>query len=173
MTNPKATCPFAATVVRFIAYAVKADFEYHPEAGAPFQQYLFHFRFESPNPFSARASAIREIRRIKCIMDQGLSDPDAKYQYEGIKLWLEYEISLPCGEISPETKKLYLLDGEIGSREVILQRLSNEEFLLDTMGNSFIRGSIVGSDGQEYSALVDELFDGLSEIEGDLIQKPW
>lgn len=164
MSNPTSTCPFAATTVRFNAYAVKADFEYRPEAGAPSQQYLIHFRFESPNPFSARASAIREIRRIKCIMDQGMSDPDTKYQYEGIKLWLEYEISHPCSEISPETKKLYLLDGEICTRADFLQHLSSEEFLLDVMGFPFVRADMEVDDEQEYAALVDELLCGLVEI---------
>ncbi len=70
----------------------------------------------------------------------------AKYQYEGIKLWLEYEIRQPRSEIIPEIKKLCLLDGKIGSREVVLQRLFCEEFLLDVMGFSFVQGIFDGED---------------------------
>lgn len=169
MSKPNATCPFAATIACFNAYVLKADFEYRSESGAPATQYLYHFRFESPNPFSARARAIREIRRIKGLLDQGLHSTDAKCNYEGISLWLEFQISQPCGEISPETKKLYLLDGEIGTREDVLQRLSSEEFLLDVMGFTFVRSDIGGNNEQNYCELVDELFDGLIELDKNFI----
>lgn len=165
MSNPNPTCPFEAKIIRFNAYVVSADFEYRPDSGAPAKQHLIHSRYESPNPFSARARAIREIRRIKGLLDQGLHSADVKYNYEGISLWLEYEISQPCGEILPEIKKLYLLDGEIDTRDNLLQRLSNEEFLLDAAGFSFVRGIVDGDDGQDYATMVDDLFDGLVEIQ--------
>jgi len=170
MSNHTSTCPYAATSVCFIAYVIEANFEYCPDSGAPAKQHLIHYRFESPNPFSARASAIREIRRIKGLLDQGLHCTDAKYNYEGISLWLEYEISQPCGEILPEIKKLCLLDGDIGTGEVVLQRLSSEEFLLDVMGFSFVRADIDSVDVQDYCELVDGLFDGLVELDKNFIQ---
>lgn len=165
MSNPNPTCPFAATTVRFIAYVVKADFEFRPDSGAPAKQHIIKSRYESPNPFSARANAIREVRRIKSQLDQGLDDSGTKYQYEGIRLWLEYQIEQPCSDTSPEINKLYLLDSEIGTRDDVLQRLSSEEFLLDVMGFTFVRGIFNGKDGQEYSEMVDELLDGLVEIQ--------
>lgn len=93
MPNCSYTCPFAATTISFNAYVITTDFEYIPDSGEPAKQIQIHYRFECPQAFIARASAIREVRRIKCIMEKGLPDPDAKYQYEGIELWMEYQIA--------------------------------------------------------------------------------
>lgn len=164
MSNPNLTCPFAVTTVCFVAYVVKADFDSCADSSAPVKQHVIHYRFESPNPFSARAGALREVRRIKSKLDRGLVDPDTKYQYQGIRLWLEYQISQPCSDTATEIKRTYLLDGNIGTRDNVLQRLSNEEFLLDVMGFSFVRGISDGDDGQDYSEMVDKLFNGLMEI---------
>ena len=150
--------------VQFNAYAVCADFEYRLDPEVPASQHVIQSRFESPNPFSARASAIQEIRRIKSFLDQDKPDPEARYQYEGTRLWMEYQIIHPCSEVAPELRKLYLLDGKIGTVDNLLQRLSSEEFLLDVMGYTFIRGIADTNDGKVYSEMVDDLLNGLVEL---------
>ena len=162
MANHSSTCPYkAATTVKFNAYVVEADFEYAPDSGAPNVQHLMQFRYENPNPFLARASAIRKIRKIKLSFDQ----LDEKYQYQGVSLWLEYQIGHACSCKVPEIKKLYLLDGEIGTREDLIQRFSGEEFLLDIMDYSFVCVDPEGSGELEYAEVVDSLFDGLKELD--------
>jgi len=161
MVNHSTTCPYkAATTVKFNAYVVEADFEYAPDSGAPNVQHLMQFRYENPNPFFARAKAIRKIRKIKLAFDQ----PDEKYEYEGISVWLEYSVSTNFRNSKPEIKKLHLLDGENCSREVLFQRFSAEEFLLDVMDYSFVCVDPESSEEFEYAELVDSMFDGLADL---------
>ncbi len=161
MSNQSSSFPYAATTVKFVAYVVEADFEYKPDSGAPNVQHLMQFRYENPNPFLARAKAIRKIRKIKLALDH----PDEKYQYEGISMWLEYSVSPKCRNSKPEIQKLYLLNGEIGTLEDLIQRFSAEEFLLDVMGYSFVCVDPEGCEELDYAKLIDQLFDGIKELD--------
>jgi hypothetical protein len=113
-------------------------------------------------------SAIQAIKGIKSKLDKGLACSNKPYQYESLKLWLEYQIEHPSGNSKPEIRKLYLLDGEIGTLEEIQNRLESEEFLLDKMGYCFARADIDTEKVQEYSDLVDQLFDGLIGLDNNL-----
>lgn len=162
IVNHSSTCPYkAATTVKFNAYCVEADFEYASDSGAPNLQHLLQFRYENPNPFLARASAIRKIRKIGLALDQ----PDSKYNFESVSLWMEYSVSPKCRISKPEIKKLYLLNGEIGTREDLLQRFSGEEFLLDVMGYNFVCVDLEGNEEVDFVGVVDLMFDGLRELD--------
>jgi hypothetical protein len=162
MQNNCSHQPIQATSVSFVAYVFTAEYEYQPDPNTPpkvIQKY--RYRYENPNPFIARRSAIQAIRRIKSNLDKGLACSNKPYQYESIKLWLEYQVEHPCENSKPEIRKLCLLDGEIGTFEEIQNRLESEEFLLDKMGFSFVRADIDTEKVLDYSDMVDQLFDGL------------
>ena len=161
MKNKCSHCQIPVTIVSFVAYFFSAEFEYQPDSNTSPKVIQKYYRYENPNPFIARSNAIQAIRGIKSKLDKGLACLDKPYQYESIKLWFEYQVEHPSGISKPEIRKLYLLDGEIGTLEEIQNRLEGEEFMLDKMGFSFARAEIQVDAEMEYSDLVDQLFDGL------------
>lgn len=165
MPHSRLSCPYAATTVRFKAYVATFDYEHIPDCGAPNIKHLMKFRFEDQNPFLARTKALSKIRKIKWALDQVEDDPNEKFQYQGVKLWMEYQIEQPFINSEPEIRFITLLDGETGTIEDLRQRLSSEEFLLDVLGFSFVSVDIEANDKLEYSQLVDTLFDGLVALE--------
>ena len=161
MSNNYSLYPIPAKPVSFIAYAFSTKFAYQPDSGNSPKVIQKYYRYKNPNPFIARRGAIGAVRGMKTKLDKGLACSNKPYQYESLKLWLEYQIEHPSGNRKPEIRKLYLLDGEIGTLEEIQNRLEAEEFLLDKMGYCFIRADINQDEELEYSELVDQLFDGL------------
>jgi hypothetical protein len=168
MTNSCSQYPIPATIVRFRAYVLIAEFECHPSSGVT-KEKLIHNRYESYNPFSARRSAIRDLRRIKTLLDKDMPESESRYNYEGVSLYFEFEVSNKCSNTVPEIKKLYLLNSEIEKREELIQRFSAEEFLLDVMGYSFVCVDLEDGEVLDYAKLIDQLFDGIKELDMNLI----
>jgi hypothetical protein len=164
MSDCKFDCPIPEPLARFRAYVVNFDFEYIPDSGAPNAKQIMQFRFEDQNPFLARTKALSKIRKIKWALDQVIDDPSEKFQYQGLSLWLEYQIGNACNSTAPEIRKLFLLDGEICTCEDLIQRFSAEEWLLDMMDYSFVCVDPESGGELEYAELVDSMFDGLTEI---------
>jgi hypothetical protein len=163
MASSCSSNPIPATIVRFRAYVLIAEFECHPSSGVT-KEKLIHNRYESYNPFSARRRAIRDLRRIKTLLDKDLPNSNIGYNYEGASFYLEYEVSPKCSETAPEIKQHFLLDGIVGSKDELIQRFSSEEFLLDLMDYSFVCVDVDESEELEYAELADLMFDGVVEL---------
>ena len=164
MSNAHPQCPlFAAPVVRFTAYVLKADFEYAPESNKPREHITFRYRYENPDPFLARAGAMRKIRKIKDVLEVGSDDLGSNYNFQGLSLTLEYRLENLYDDQTVK-KKFWILDGSAATNDVILGRLETEAVLLDAMGFHFFRCIVEGDDGREYSVVEDEIDGGISEL---------
>lgn len=165
MTSAHPNCPlFAGPTVRFNAYILKADFEYEPESNRPREHFISRYRYENPDPFLARARAMRKIRMIKDVLEMGSDVPDYRYDFQGLQLTLEYQLKNLYDDQPKVVRKFRFLDGNAATNATILSRLETEAVLLDAMGFQFFRYIVEDDDGREYSVVGDEIDGGLVEL---------
>jgi len=143
--------------LRFNAYSLHTDYWYYPSTDDVAEHIISRYRYENPDPFLARARAMRKIRRIKDAMEKGVDIPDYRYDFLGLHLTLEYQLEYPCDEQPLVVKKFVILDGNAATTDAILSRLETEAVLLDAMGFAFHRDVVEGDDGREYSVVEDEI----------------
>jgi hypothetical protein len=134
--HPHKRCPFSAPELRFVGYHLFGDFLCYPNTDRPSERLILRYRLENPDSTLARVKIRRELQLIKALIEEGSTDPDYVYEYQGLILDAEYE------EVCPDSN-----EGEIRSIRKIR--------ILD--GNSIADDELQDIFAMEYDLMVDQI----------------